>query len=184
VVIQRCQAHKLRNVEEHLPEVMRPSVRNAIQEAYCSRNVERAKRILGNLARRLQDEHPGAAASLEEGLDETLTVMGFGLPCPVELPSTFNSQKDIARNREGTCLTGGLGHESGLAHGNAPNLPTGEPSPRVDASGLVKKSGGTSVVERNDLDCPVLALGVGTDNGEPNFPVSNHDAIRTRSEIF
>jgi putative transposase len=80
VVIQRCQAHKLRNVEEHLPEVMRPSVRKAIQDAYSSRNVERAKRMLGNLVRRLQDEHPGAATSLEEGLDETLTVMGFGLP--------------------------------------------------------------------------------------------------------
>ena len=33
VAIQRCQAHKLRNVEEHLPEVMRPSVRDAVQEA-------------------------------------------------------------------------------------------------------------------------------------------------------
>jgi hypothetical protein len=56
---------RLRNVKEHLPEVMRPSVRNAIQEAYRSRNVERAKRQLCNLARRLQDEHPGAATSLE-----------------------------------------------------------------------------------------------------------------------
>jgi transposase-like protein len=78
VVIQRCQAHKLRNVEEHLHEVMRPSVRKAIQQAHRSRNAERAKRLLGNLVRRLEDEHPGATASLEEGLDETL--MGFGLP--------------------------------------------------------------------------------------------------------
>lgn len=67
VMIQRCQAH-----------MMRPSVRKAIQQAHRSRNVERAKRLLGNLVRRLEDEHPGATASLEEGLDETL--MGFGLP--------------------------------------------------------------------------------------------------------
>jgi putative transposase len=96
VVIQRCQAHKLRNVEEHLPEVMRPSVRKAIQDAYRSRNVERAKRLLGNLVRRLQNEHPGAATSLEEGLDETLTVMGFGLPEWLErFFSTTNAIENI-----------------------------------------------------------------------------------------
>jgi hypothetical protein len=50
VVIQRCRAHKLRNVEDQLPEVMRPSVRNAVQEACRSRNVQRAKRLLGSLA--------------------------------------------------------------------------------------------------------------------------------------
>jgi putative transposase len=99
VAIQRCQAHKLRNVEEHLPEVMRPSVRNAIREAYRSRNVERAKRLLANLARRLQDEHPGAAASLEEGLDETLTVMGIGLP---EWLERFFSTTNAIENLIGT----------------------------------------------------------------------------------
>jgi len=99
VLIQRCQAHKLRNVEEHLPEVMRPSVRNAIQEAYRSRNVERAKRMLGNLVRRLQEEHPGAASSLEEGLDETLTVMGFGLP---EWLERFLSTTNAIENLIGT----------------------------------------------------------------------------------
>jgi putative transposase len=78
--IQRCQAHKVRNVEDQLPETMRPSVRHTMREAYRSRNVERARRILTNLARRLRDDHPGASASLEEGLDETLTVMAFGLP--------------------------------------------------------------------------------------------------------
>lgn len=78
--IQRCQAHKVRNVEDQLPEAMRSSVRHTMREAYRCRNVERARRILTNLARRLRDDHPGAAASLEEGLDETLTVMSFGLP--------------------------------------------------------------------------------------------------------
>jgi len=99
VLIQRCQAHKLRNVEEHLSEVMRPSVRNAIREAYRSRNVERAKRMLGNLARRLQEEHPGAANSLEEGLDETLTVMEFGLP---EWLERFLSTTNAIENLIGT----------------------------------------------------------------------------------
>jgi putative transposase len=80
VRIQRCQAHKVRNVVEQLPESMRTSVRQAMRQAYRSKNVKRARRLLTNLARRLRDEHPGAAASLDEGLDETLTVMAFGLP--------------------------------------------------------------------------------------------------------
>ncbi len=80
VRIQRCQAHKVRNVVEQLPESMRTSVRQAMRQAYRSKDAKRAKKQLQNLARRLGDEHPGAAASLEEGLDDTLTVMAFGLP--------------------------------------------------------------------------------------------------------
>jgi transposase-like protein len=79
-LIQRCQVHKRRNVLEALPERLRASVGAAISEAYQSGDAERAKRMLLNLARRLQREHPGAAASLREGLDETLTVARLGLP--------------------------------------------------------------------------------------------------------
>jgi putative transposase len=80
VRFQRCQAHKVRNVIEQLPSPMRTSVEQAMRQAYRSKNVKLARRLLENLARRLGDEYPGAAASLEEGLDETLTVMAFGLP--------------------------------------------------------------------------------------------------------
>ena len=79
-LIQRCQAHKVRNVEDQLPEKMRPSVRMAMRQAYRCGDVERAKRLLSNLVRSLRADHPGAAGSLEEGLDETLTVMRLGLP--------------------------------------------------------------------------------------------------------
>jgi hypothetical protein len=48
--------------------------------AYRCGNGTGARRLLTNLARRLRDDHPGAASSLEEGLDETLTVMDFVLP--------------------------------------------------------------------------------------------------------
>jgi transposase-like protein len=78
--IQRCQVHKTHNVVEHLPESMRTAVRQTMRRAYRCRNATRAKRQLENLARRLRDDHPGASASLEEGLDETLTVMAYGLP--------------------------------------------------------------------------------------------------------
>lgn len=78
-VIQRCQTHKRRNVEEQLPEKMRQQVGETISAAYNSGNAGNAKRILTGLARQLERKHPSAAASLREGLDETLTVMRLGL---------------------------------------------------------------------------------------------------------
>jgi len=82
--IQRCQVHKMRNVLEHLPPSMQATVRQSIRQAYRIRDVAKAKRMLLNLAARLDVEHPGAANSLREGLDETLTVMGLGLPETLE----------------------------------------------------------------------------------------------------
>ena len=59
---------------------MRPSVKASMRQAYSARNAARAKTLLTNLLRRLRHDHPGAAGSLGEGLDETLTVMAFSLP--------------------------------------------------------------------------------------------------------
>ena len=83
--IQRCQEHKKRNVADHLPESMRPGVRRAMNQAYECRDAKRAKRLLDALAARLESEHPGAAASLREGLDETLTVIELELPERLQL---------------------------------------------------------------------------------------------------
>jgi putative transposase len=83
-VIQRCQIHKMRNVLEHLPPSMEASVRQSIRQAYRIRDAEKARRMLLNLSARLDAQHPGAARSLKEGLDETLTVMGLGLPETLE----------------------------------------------------------------------------------------------------
>jgi putative transposase len=79
-LIQRCQVHKKRNVEDHLPDAMRRNAGRTISAAYQSGNATRAKRMLEGLARQLERKHPSAAASLREGLDETLTVMRFDLP--------------------------------------------------------------------------------------------------------
>lgn len=83
-LVQRCQAHKARNVLDQLPDGARREVREALREAYRCGNADRAKKLLTNLARRLRSDHPGAAASLDEGLDETLTVMRLGLPRNLE----------------------------------------------------------------------------------------------------
>ena len=78
-LIQRCQVHKRRNVLDHLPERQRPWVRAILNRAYNSADVVTARRLLQDLARRLADQWPSAAESVREGLDETLTVLSFGL---------------------------------------------------------------------------------------------------------
>lgn len=79
-LIQRCRVHKERNVTEQIPKDLVPSVRHTMRQAYASRDAVRATKQLENLARSLEVEHPGAAASLREGLSETLTVMRLRLP--------------------------------------------------------------------------------------------------------
>ena len=78
-LVQRCQEHKRRNVIEHLPEELHASVGRALRDAWCSANAGLAKKQLQRLATSLQAKHPGAAASLREGLEETLTVQGLGV---------------------------------------------------------------------------------------------------------
>jgi transposase-like protein len=78
-VVQRCQVHKQRNVLEHLPKAMHPSVARALRQAWSAASAELGQRQLERLARSLERDHPGAAASLREGLHETLTVQRLGL---------------------------------------------------------------------------------------------------------
>ena len=78
-LVQRCQVHKRRNVLEHLPEAQRPWVKAILTRAYTHADVKAARRLLQDLARRLDAEYPSAAASVREGLDETLTVIGLRL---------------------------------------------------------------------------------------------------------
>jgi transposase-like protein len=72
--IQRCQVHKKRNVVDHLPEEHKPDVRTKLQNAYAMADYADARRALGRLHRELMDLNPSAARSLEEGMEETLTV--------------------------------------------------------------------------------------------------------------
>lgn len=78
-LIQRCQEHKRRNVIEHLPQELHASVGRAMRDAWHGGNAELAKKQLQRLAASLNAKHPGAAASLREGLDDTLTVQGLGI---------------------------------------------------------------------------------------------------------
>lgn len=91
-----CQAHKTPNVVDQLPDDMKPSVRQALREAYAASDGDRARTMLTNFARRLRDNHPGAASSLEEGLDETLSVKRLRLPKKLERQlSTTNAIENL-----------------------------------------------------------------------------------------
>jgi putative transposase len=79
-VIARCQLHKLRNVEDHLPEKMRGPVGRRMRAAYHADSALQAQALLEALAAELDKTHPGAAASLREGMAETLTVLRLGVP--------------------------------------------------------------------------------------------------------
>jgi len=81
--IQRCQIHKARNVTERLPKALHASVRRALRQAWELDDADQAERLLRNLARRLDHEAPGVAASILEGLDEILTVVRLALPTPL-----------------------------------------------------------------------------------------------------
>ena len=79
-VIQRCQQHKIKNVRDKLPERLRGVVEGRLRGAYRADSALEAEGRLLALAAELHRTHPGAAASLREGLTETLTVIRLGLP--------------------------------------------------------------------------------------------------------
>jgi transposase-like protein len=79
VPVQRCVRHKERGVLDHLPERDRPAVKTRLRRAWASENYALALDGLRQLAGELDHSHPGAAASLREGLEETLTLTRLGI---------------------------------------------------------------------------------------------------------
>ncbi len=77
--IHRCQIHKERNILGHLPDHMHQNVKSVLREAWNMSDATVAKRRLERLASSLETQHPGAAASVKEGLDATLTLQRLGI---------------------------------------------------------------------------------------------------------
>lgn len=106
VEIQRCQVHKLRNVLDYLPEQYRTEYRRKISAAYAMRSHADAKRALEQVIRDLKKLNVSAAASLEEGLEETLTVHKLDLPEELRrslrstnmIESIFSNSRHMMRN--------------------------------------------------------------------------------------
>jgi transposase-like protein len=78
--VQRCQLHKRRNVKELLPQEFQGSADQRIKAAYAMKDFDQAKAQLEKTVEWLEGINPSAAASLREGLEETLTLHRLGLP--------------------------------------------------------------------------------------------------------
>ena len=79
VAVQRCQWHKRENVVGYLPKARQPQMRRQLQAAYRQPTYEAAKARLGQICQALYQENPSAAASLDEGFEETLTLHRLGM---------------------------------------------------------------------------------------------------------
>lgn len=76
---QRCQVHKIRNVCSYLPETHQDWMKYKMRVAYANPDASDARQALYRLHDELMELNPSAADSLQEGLEETLTVHELGL---------------------------------------------------------------------------------------------------------
>jgi transposase-like protein len=128
-VVQRCQAHKRRNVEAHLPEQHHEELRKRLNAAYHEASETQARTLLKGTIAWLRKISPAAVASLEEGWEETLTVVQLRVPemlrktlattNPIE--SAFSVAESVTRRvkrwrdgdmRERWCVAGLMDAES------------------------------------------------------------------------
>jgi transposase-like protein len=106
VAIQRCQVHKLRNVLDHLPDALRPEFKRKISAAYKMRLRDDARQALLQIIAELAQINISAANSLEEGLDETLTIHALDVPNELRrslrstnvIESTFSHSRHLMKN--------------------------------------------------------------------------------------
>jgi len=107
VPVQRCLWHKERNVLGHLAERDRPAIKARMRRAWRETDHARALSQLRGLADELERTHPGAAGSLREGMEETLTVIRLGIsgklrrtlestnPCESMIDTVRRTQRNV-----------------------------------------------------------------------------------------
>lgn len=78
-LVQRCTLHKRRNIAGHLPKDQAPWVDRKLAKVFANPDADAGLRAAKDLARSLEREHPDAAASLREGLEEMFTVRRLGV---------------------------------------------------------------------------------------------------------
>ena len=117
VPVQRCIRHKERNVLDHLPERDRTPVKARLRRAWADDDHDRALSQLQVLAAELERAYPGAAASLREGMQETLTITSLGVrgrlkltlqstnPCESMIETVRRTSRNVKRWQSGEmCL--------------------------------------------------------------------------------
>jgi transposase-like protein len=112
-LVHRCHRHKERNITDLLPERDRPQILVRIRGAWALTNPLLAKERLEQLASELERTWPDAAASLREGLDDTLTLMRLGItgqlaktlastnPCESMIEIVRYTQRNVKRWHDG-----------------------------------------------------------------------------------
>ena len=104
-VTQRCTLHKRRNVGDYLDPITAKTVDAQLAKAFNDTDAARGKKVAEGIARQLETKHPGAAASLREGLEEMFTVRRLGVPdrlartmsCTNCIESMFSVVDDLTR---------------------------------------------------------------------------------------
>jgi putative transposase len=112
-LVHRCHRHKERNVCDLLPDRDRPAILARIRGAWSLTDPDLARQRLELLASELDRSWPDAAASLREGMDETLTLMRLGIggqlaktlcstnPCESMIEIVRHTQRNVKRWQEG-----------------------------------------------------------------------------------
>jgi transposase-like protein len=77
--VQRCTLHKRRNVAGHLPKELGASVDKRLATIFADPDAERALAAARRLATELEADHPDAAGSLREGLEDMFSVRRLGI---------------------------------------------------------------------------------------------------------
>ena len=112
-LVHRCHRHKERNVTDLLPEADRDRVRGRLRTAWALTDADLAHQRLELLTGELDRSWPDAAASLREGMEETLTLMRLGIdgqlaktlgstnPIESMIEIVRHTQRNVKRWREG-----------------------------------------------------------------------------------
>jgi putative transposase len=107
--VQRCLRHKERNVIDHLPERERAAVKQRLRRAWAADDHACGLEQLRRLAGELDHSYPGAAGSLREGIEETLTLTRLGVtgslkrtlestnPCESMIEIVRRTQRNVKR---------------------------------------------------------------------------------------
>ena len=78
-IVQRCTLHKRRNVTDYLPVARRKAFDKRLAAIFANTDAEAGLRDARRLAAQLKRDHPDAAGSLLEGLEEMFTVARLGI---------------------------------------------------------------------------------------------------------
>ena len=105
-LIQRCQEHKIRNVRDYLAPEDQGQIESKMRAAYRKAHYSDARRALQTIVRELEKIDESAARSLEEGLEETLTVHRLQMPAVLRrsfattnlIESTYSNVRHLMRN--------------------------------------------------------------------------------------